>query len=127
MNTRIVICSFALLFLFKSLQAVAQGEIVKLFEHKAKNVMASGSGTVIEILHKDSKQCLFVRLANNLVLQVLHDTSHARSIEMLQEGDVIEFHGIYEWSETGGVISHTYLDTADASSGWLKYRGEVFQ
>ncbi len=126
MNTRVLICSLALLFLFKSIQVVAQGDIAKLFEQKSKHVMTSGSGTVIEILDGDNCQCFVVRLPNNQVVNIMHDTNHAASLDTLKEGEVIEFHGIYDWSETGGNISHTYSDNSD-NKGWLKYRGEVFQ
>ena len=97
--------------------------VTDLYEHKAQNVMVAGTGTVIEILEDEPQQCFIVRLANNQVLQIVHDTNRASRIAELQEGDIVEFRGVYEWTPAGGNISHTYSE----NSGWLKHRGKLFQ
>ncbi|WP_301028498.1 DUF3465 domain-containing protein [Zhongshania sp.] len=89
--------------------------------------MVVGSGTIIEILTEPPLQKFIVRLANSRILHVVHNTELAAPIPELKEGDIIEFRGKYEWTPEGGQLTHTYLNSNENESGWLRYHGMLFQ
>ncbi|WP_373082086.1 DUF3465 domain-containing protein [Zhongshania sp.] len=136
MNIRVLFLGILMIASIATTQSMAQTllatghegqRVTELYKHKVQNVIVAGTGTVIEILKGEPQQCFIVRLANNQVLQISHDTNRAPRIATLQEGDIVEFRGVYEWTPAGGKISQTYSVNSEMDSGWLKHRGEIFQ
>lgn len=106
--------------------------IASAFAAHRSNVPVSGQGVVARLLPDDNSgsrhQKFILRLASGQTLLVAHNIDLAPRIGGLGEGDPIEFNGIYEWNEKGGVLHWTHRDPAGRHApGWLKHRGQTYQ
>ena len=73
-------------------------------------------------------QKFILRLAGGQTLLVAHNIDIAPRVSGLSEGDQIEFNGVYEWNEKGGVLHWTHRDpNGRHTAGWLKHRGQTYQ
>ncbi|MBR4170635.1 MAG: DUF3465 domain-containing protein [Kiritimatiellae bacterium] len=91
-----------------------------------------GKGVVVTLLQDDTEgtrhQKFILRDAAGKTLLVAHNITLAPRIEGLQVGDTVEFFGEYRENEKGGVIHWTHLDPNRRHvSGWLRYKGRVYQ
>jgi len=64
---------------------------------------------------------------NAQTLLIVHNIDIARRVP-LGLGDRIQFRGMYEWNELGGLVHWTHHDPLGADSGgYVKYRSKVYQ
>jgi hypothetical protein len=87
---------------------------------------------VVRILSDDSDggrhQRFILELDSGQTLLIAHNIDVAPRIPSLIEGDPVEFNGVYEWNDEGGVIHWTHHDPKGVhEAGWLKHKGAVYQ
>lgn len=94
--------------------------------------MTSGRGTVVRILADDNDgsrhQRFILELASGRTLLVAHNIDLAPRIGSLRRGDVVQFRGVFEHNERGGVIHWTHHDPQGRrAGGWLEHRGRRYE
>ncbi|WP_350431541.1 DUF3465 domain-containing protein [Shewanella sp. H8] len=101
-------------------------------DNKQSNLQIGGSGDVVKILSDDLKgsrhQRFILKIASGNTLLVAHNIDLAPRIENLNVGDTVEFYGVYEFNNKGGVIHWTHHDPrGQHQGGWLKHNGSTYQ
>ena len=102
------------------------------FERGISGQQVSGSGEVIRILPDDNDgsrhQRFILRTASGQTLLIAHNIDLAPRIGDLRRGDRVDFYGVYEWNDRGGVIHWTHHDPDGTHiPGWLKHEGRTYQ
>jgi hypothetical protein len=81
--------------------------ITDAYQNRLSDIQVSGSGKVSRILRDDNEgsrhQRFILRLSSGQTLLIAHNIDLAPKINTLQEGDVVQFFGEYEWNSKGGV------------------------
>ncbi len=113
---------------------VASGDaaLARAFSERTSGLQVTGTGTVTRILPDDNEggrhQRFILTLASGQTLLIAHNIDVAPRVEVLQPGDVIEFAGVYEWNDQGGVVHWTHGDPDGVHEpGWLKRDGVTYQ
>jgi hypothetical protein len=101
------------------------------FENQRSNVQVQGSGQVAKILADDDSgsrhQRFIVRLASGQTVLVAHNIDLASRVAPLNNGDLVEFFGEYEWNAKGGTIHWTHRDPQHRHvDGWIKHNGRTY-
>lgn len=75
----------------------------------------------------DSRHQRFIlRLANRQSLLIAHNIDLARRVP-LGMGDRVQFRGMYEWNELGGLVHWTHDDPMGIEEGGhIRYRRNVY-
>ncbi|MCU7876157.1 MAG: DUF3465 domain-containing protein [Candidatus Thiodiazotropha sp. (ex Lucinoma borealis)] len=115
-----------------SRQAGSDDEITRAFQQRADEVQVHGKGTVFKLLSDDldgsRHQRFLVRLQSGITLLVAHNIDLAARIDTLESGDKVEFSGLYEWNQKGGVLHWTHHDPQGRhQGGWIKHEGKRYQ
>ncbi|WP_102403854.1 DUF3465 domain-containing protein [Vibrio sp. 10N.261.55.A7] len=102
------------------------------FENHQSEMQVLGAGNVTRILPDDNRgsrhQKFILKLKSKQTLLVAHNIDLAPRIEKLRVGDHIEFYGVYEWNNKGGVIHWTHKDPGNRHiHGWLKHEDKVYE
>jgi ABC-type glycerol-3-phosphate transport system substrate-binding protein len=102
------------------------------YNNQQSDLQVTGSGTVIRILSDDNDggrhQRFIVELASGQTLLISHNIDVAPRIDSLQEGDRVEFGGVYEWNDEGGVVHWTHHDPQGVhQAGWINHNGLAYQ
>lgn len=102
------------------------------YDSQLSDVQVVGSGRVIRNLADDADggrhQRFVLELASGQTLLVAHNIDVAPRIPALKVGDLVEFKGVYEWNDEGGVIHWTHHDPAGVhEAGWLRHNGVLYQ
>src|ERR671910_52150 len=88
--------------------------IAAAYAQRRSDVEVTGAGRVTRVLGDDSlgdrHQRFILELLSGLTVLVTHNIELAPRIERLAVGDAIEFHGIYEWNDKGGIVHWTHHD-----------------
>ena len=106
--------------------------IQNAFDTRRSGLQVQGSAVVYRMLPDDldgsRHQKFLLRLGNGLSLLIAHNIDLAPRIPNLEVGDRVEFYGVYEWNDKGGVVHWTHHDPAGRHvGGWLKSKGRTFQ
>ena len=110
----------------------ANQEISAAYRAQANDVDVSGSGTVTRVLADDNDgsrhQRFILDVQAERTILVAHNIDLAPRLDGLKVGDTVEFKGVYEWNDRGGVVHWTHHDPQNRrSGGWLKYRGQTYR
>jgi hypothetical protein len=115
-------------------QVTATGDeaIGRAFSEHRSDVQVTGTGTVTRVLSDDTEggrhQRFVVALGSGQTLLIAHNIDIAPRIPNLQAGDTVEFSGVYEWNEQGGVVHWTHHDpSGEHPPGSLKHEGQLYQ
>ena len=100
-------------------------------EHRG-GVQITGTGVVTRILSDDTDggrhQRFILVLASGQTLLISHNIDIAPRITSLQTDDSVDFSGVYEWNDEGGVVHWTHHDPdGEHQPGWLKHDGNIYQ
>ncbi|MHB8051442.1 MAG: DUF3465 domain-containing protein [Coriobacteriia bacterium] len=106
--------------------------IENAYEDRRNDLQVAGSGTVIRTLaddHDGSRHQRFIlELESGHTLLIAHNIDVAPRIPDVREGDTVEFYGVYEYNDQGGVIHWTHHDPEGLhEGGWLKHEGAIYQ
>lgn len=101
------------------------------YEEHQSGIQVSGTGTVVRILADDDQgsrhQRFIVALASGQTLLISHNIDVAPRVPGLEEGDRLEFSGVYEWNSEGGLVHWTHHDPDGLHRpGWIKHQGTVY-
>lgn len=107
-------------------------EITDAYQNRLSDIQVSGSGKVSRILRDDNQgsrhQRFILRLSSGQTLLVAHNIDLAPKINTLQNGDLVQFSGEYEWNPKGGVVHWTHHDPGGRHvGGWLKHNGRKYE
>lgn len=102
------------------------------FKNKFNDFQVGGSGKVIKILPDDNQgsrhQRFIITLDSAQTLLIAHNIDLAPKIKNLKVGDHVNFYGVYEWNEKGGVVHWTHHDPNNRhEAGWLNHGGKLYQ
>lgn len=102
------------------------------FRSHSSGVQVRSEGVVTKILPDDldgrKHQRFIIALPSGQTLLIAHNIDLAPRVQGLKLGDTVEFNGVYEWNDKGGVIHWTHRDPAGVhDAGWLRVAGETFQ
>lgn len=106
--------------------------VSEAYANQASGVQLSGQGTVSRLLdddHDGSRHQRFIlRLDSGQTLLVAHNIDLAPRIDSLAVGDTVDFNGVYEWNDRGGVLHWTHHDPqGEHEPGWLRHRGRTYE
>lgn len=106
--------------------------LARAYEQRLSGIQVTGSGRVDRVLSDDVNggrhQRFVLELDSGQTLLIAHNIDVAPRIPSLREGEAIEFNGVYEWNDEGGVIHWTHHDPDGGhEAGWLKYGGNIYQ
>ncbi len=102
------------------------------FKNRISNIQIEGEGVVIEILlddvEGDKHQRFIIRLNSEQTLLIAHNIDIAPRINTIKLGDLIKFHGEYEWNYQGGIIHWTHHDPEkNHVGGWIEHNGKKYE
>jgi hypothetical protein len=106
--------------------------VASAFRDQKSGIQIDGEGIVAKVLPDDNDggrhQRFILRLPSGQTLLVAHNIDIAPRIGSLEQGDPVQFRGVYEWNSKGGVVHWTHRDPrGEHRAGWLKHNGETFQ
>jgi len=112
--------------------AAKDDPIVAAYAEQRSDVQVTGTGRVARILGNDSlgdrHQRFILELPSGHTVLIAHNIDLALRVEPLSVGDAVEFHGIYEWNDKGGVVHWTHHDPqGQHEPGWLKHHGRTYE
>ena len=112
--------------------ADANQGISAAYRAQANDVDVSGTGTVTRILSDDNDGSRHQRFVLDVraerTILVAHNIDLAPRLDGLKVGDTVEFKGVYEWNDRGGVVHWTHHDPQNRRpGGWLKHRGQTYR
>jgi len=112
--------------------ASADQVIANAYGEQRSGVQVTGAGIVTRVLTDDSEgsrhQRFILTLGSGQTLLVTHNIDIAPRITSISIGDEVEFNGVYEWNDEGGVIHWTHHDPAgEHEAGWLRHNGLLYQ
>lgn len=104
--------------------------LAEIFQQGRTGVWVSGHGSVTQapsdLPGADPQQRYIVRINEDFTVMILHSLQFSERVPA-QRGDVIAFQGRYEWSASGGNISHTHGDAAQpGGGGWIEHDGRRY-
>lgn len=107
-------------------------QLEQAYETRRSSLQVTGRGEVVKLLaddlHGSRHQRFILQIPTGLTLLVSHNIDLAPRLNSLQVGDTIEFFGVYEYNDKGGVIHWTHHDPQGRHpDGWLKHRGRTYQ
>lgn len=106
--------------------------IAAAYEGQRSGVGVTGAGRVTRILGDDSlgdrHQRFILELPSGQTVLIAHNIDLAPRVEPLAAGDTVEFRGVYEWNDRGGVVHWTHHDPrGQHPGGWLRHHGRTYQ
>jgi hypothetical protein len=106
--------------------------IQNAFDTRRSKLQVQGKAVVYRVLPDDldgsRHQKFLLRLTTGLSLLIAHNIDLAPRINGIKVGDSVEFYGVYEWNEKGGVVHWTHHDpNRRHEGGWLKSNGRTYQ
>jgi hypothetical protein len=106
--------------------------IAAAYAQQRDDVEVTGAGRVTRVLGDDSlgdrHQRFILELPSGHTVLIAHNIDLAPRVERLAIGDAIEFRGIYEWNDKGGIVHWTHHDPqGQHEPGWLKHQGRTYE
>ncbi|MEE4312966.1 MAG: DUF3465 domain-containing protein [Desulfofustis sp.] len=107
-------------------------QLQQAFRDRRSSIQVEGRGTVVKVLKDDRQgsrhQRFILELPTGQTLLVSHNIDLAPRIDTLRIGDLVEFFGVYEYNDQGGVIHWTHHDPAGRHvDGWIRHNGRLYR
>jgi hypothetical protein len=102
------------------------------YRDQLSSIQVEGRGTVVKTLRDDRQgsrhQRFILELPTGQTVLVSHNIDLAPRIDTLRTGDLVEFFGVYEYNDQGGVIHWTHHDPAGKHvDGWVRHNGRLYR
>jgi hypothetical protein len=109
-----------------------QDALAAAYAEQRSDVQVTGAGRVTRVLGDDSigdrHQRFILELPSGQTVLIAHNIDLAPRVEPLAPGDPVEFNGVYEWNDKGGVVHWTHHDPeGQHDPGWLKHNGRTYE
>ena len=100
-------------------------------DNKESGVILEAAGVVVKTLPDDNDgdrhQRFIVKLPSGRTVLVAHNIDLAPRVP-LEELDIVEMKGQFEWNEQGGVLHWTHHDPGGwHEDGWIRHEGSIYQ
>ena len=94
-------------------------------------MLVEGEGQVKLVLPDDTRgarhQHLLVELPEGFTVKIAHNIDLATRVPAVV-GERVQFRGVYEFNDKGGVVHWTHKDPdGKHPGGWIKHRGRVYE
>jgi len=118
----------------KEAESFLQGaeHIEFLYQQQRGAVLVSSVGKITKVLDNQATpyqaQMILLRLSSGRKLLIKHNIERGKPLPVLNVGEMITFKGSYNWNPQGGMILSTHEQPETPKrSGWLKYKGVIYQ
>ena len=110
---------------------LTQTALGQAHDQRRSNVLVQGGGRVKYVLRDDTRgarhQHLIVEVPEGFTVKLAHNIDLAPRVPA-GVGEHLDFRGIYEFNDKGGVVHWTHHDPAGKHpGGWIKHRGRVYE
>ena len=100
-------------------------------DNKESGVIIEAAGVVVKVLPDDNEgdrhQRFIVKLPSGRTVLVAHNIDLAPRVP-LEEMDIVEMKGQFEWNDRGGVLHWTHHDPGGwHEDGWIRHEGSIYQ
>ena len=108
-----------------------QGDLAQAHASKLSDVLVQSEGRVRMVMRDDTRgsrhQHLLVEVPEGFTVKIAHNIDLAPRVPAVV-GEKLEFRGVYEFNEKGGVVHWTHHDPdGKHPGGWIKHRGKVYE
>ncbi len=105
--------------------------MTQIFDQQDSGTWVEASGLVRRLLRDDNDgsrhQRFILDMRNRQTLLLTHNIDIAQRIP-LGVGDRVQFRGMYEWNDLGGLVHWTHHDPHGVEDGgFVRYRTRVYQ
>lgn len=113
-------------------QVYSADQLQQAFTDRLSAIQVEGRGIVQAILEDDLQggrhQRFILQLPSGQTVLVAHNIDLAPRIDTLRIGDSVEFYGVYEYNDKGGLIHWTHHDPAGKHpDGWLRHNSRLYR
>lgn len=103
----------------------------RAIDNKESGVMLEAAGVVVRLLPDDNEgdrhQRFIIKLPSGRTVLVAHNIDIAPYVP-LEEMDIVEIKGQFEWNDRGGVLHWTHHDPGGwHEDGWIRHEGSIYQ
>lgn len=103
----------------------------RAIDNKESGVMLEAAGVVVKLLPDDNEgdrhQRFIIKLPSGRTVLVAHNIDLAPYVP-LEELDIVEIKGQFEWNDRGGVLHWTHHDPGGwHEDGWIRHEGSIYQ
>ncbi len=109
-----------------------QTELLKhYYQQQISKKMIKVSGVTKKLLADDliePRHQKFILAVDGMTVLVTHNIDLAPRINSLNEGDLVEVYGQYEWNDKGGLLHWTHHDPKGRrQGGWIIHNGKKYE
>ena len=108
-----------------------EGDLAQAHARQLSDVLVESGGRVVFLMGDDTRgsrhQHFLVEVPEGFTVKIAHNIDLAKRVPAAV-GDEVEFRGVYEFNEKGGVVHWTHHDPDGRHpGGWIKHRGKVYE
>jgi hypothetical protein len=105
--------------------------LAQAHDRQLSDVMIQSEGRVKLVLGDDTRgsrhQHLLVEVPEGFTVKIAHNIDLATRVPAVV-GETLEFRGVYEFNEKGGVVHWTHRDPdGKHPGGWIRHKGRVYE
>ena len=102
-----------------------------VFSRSDDDTWVEGSGIVLRLFHDDrdgpNHQRFVLDMRNGQTLLIAHNTDLAKRVP-LGVGERVQFRGLYEWNDLGGLVHWTHHDPHGVEDGgYVRFRTKEYK
>ncbi|MBT8422817.1 MAG: DUF3465 domain-containing protein [Gammaproteobacteria bacterium] len=106
--------------------------LAQAYADRVSDLWVQGSGRVDRVLADDNEgsrhQRFVLELNSGQSILIAHNIDLAPRIPDISRGDRVEFNGVYEYNDRGGVVHWTHHDPQGRmTGGWLRHNGATYK
>ena len=100
-------------------------------DQQLSDVLVQGEGRVKLVMGDDTRgsrhQHLLIEVPQGFTVKLAHNIDLATRVPAVV-GETLEFRGVYEFNDKGGVVHWTHRDPdGKHPGGWIRHRGRVYE
>ncbi len=103
----------------------------RAIDNEESGVMTDAKGVVVKVLPDDREgdrhQRFIIKLSSGRTVLIAHNIDLAPRVP-IEEIDIVEVYGQFEWNDRGGVMHWTHHDPDGRhEDGWIRHEGSLYQ
>lgn len=108
-----------------------ESPLTQAHDRQLSDVLVQAEGRVKLVLRDDTRgarhQHLLVEVPAGFTVKLAHNIDLATRVPAVV-GETVEFRGVYEFNEKGGVVHWTHKDPDGRHpGGWIRHKGRVYE